>query len=76
MKRKYTSMILAVLIMVTIATFPLMGCKKTTVITPATSAETTTETTVETTTETTAAPETTVAPETTTETTAAPTSSS
>ena len=75
MKRKYTSMILAVLIMVTIATFPLMGCKKTTVITPTTSAETTTETTVETTTETTAAPETTV-PETTTETTAAPTSSS
>jgi len=75
MKRKYTSMILAVLIMVTIATFPLMGCKKTTVITPTTSAETTTETTVETTTETTAAPETTV-PESTTETTAAPTSSS
>ena len=74
MKRKYTSMILAVLIMVTIATFPLMGCK-TTVVTPTTSAETTTETTVETTTETTAAPETTV-PESTTETTAAPTSSS
>ena len=45
MKRKYTSMILAVFIMVTIATFPLMGCKKTTVITPTTSVETTTETT-------------------------------
>jgi hypothetical protein len=74
MKRKYTSIILAVLIMATIVTFPLVGCKKATVITPTTSAETTTETTVETTTETTVAPtETTAAP---TETTAAETTSS
>ena len=66
MKRKYTSIILAVLIMATIATFPLMGCK-TTVVTPTTSAETTTETTVEAPTTTTAAPTTTtVAPTSTT----------
>jgi hypothetical protein len=64
MKRKYTSIILAVLIMATIVTFPLVGCKKATVITPTTSAETTTETTVAPT-ETTAAPTETTAAETT-----------
>ena len=70
MKRKYTSIILAVLIMATIVTFSMIGCKKVTVITPVTKAPTTTK----------AATTTTVAPTTTTvaptTTTAAPTSSS
>ena len=70
MKRKYTNIILAVLIMATIVTFSMIGCKKVTVITPATKAPTTT-TAAPTTTK--AATTTTVAP---TSTTKAPTSSS
>ena len=42
MKRKYSSIILAVLIMALIVTFSMIGCKKVTIITPATSAKTTT----------------------------------
>jgi hypothetical protein len=57
MKRKYTVIIMAVLIMALIVTFSMIGCKKATVVTPAT--------TVETPTETTAAPETTAPEETT-----------
>lgn len=61
MNRKYTGIILAVLILAAIVTFPLIGCKTTTVVITTTSTETTTTTEPETTTETTAAPVTTAA---------------
>jgi len=60
MKRKYTVIVMAVLIMALIVTFSMIGCKKVTVVTPAITVETTAAPT-----ETTAAPTETTAPETT-----------